>query len=161
MLYVDTSVIVKLYFKERYSSKVSEWIKTNNEAIPLTSMHELEFINAVNLKRFRNEITKDIAEFIFSNFKNHEEDGVYFRPSINWPEVYQNTFDLSKEFTDKIGSRSLDIIHVAAALTLGADRFLTLDIRQEKLVSLTPMKVVNLNLSSTLKHLDSPVRAGE
>jgi len=145
MLYVDTSVIVKLYFKEEYSSEVSKWVKSNDEAIPLTSLHELEFINAVNLKYFRDEISENNTKLVFSKFKAHEENGVFFRPSINWPDIYQCAFDLSKEYTGNIGSRSLDIIHVAAALTLGADSFLSLDVRQKKLASLTRMRVVNLS----------------
>ena len=59
MLYVDTSVIVKLYIKEEHSLDVSNWLKENNEAIPLTIFHELEFNNAINLKEFRTEITTD------------------------------------------------------------------------------------------------------
>ena len=60
MLYVDTSIIVKLYIREKYSREASNWLKANNEAVPLTSFHELEFINAMHLKRFRREATPQI-----------------------------------------------------------------------------------------------------
>ena len=66
MLYVDTSVIVKLYFKEEYSQAVSIWLKSNDEAIPLTSFHELELTNAIHLKQFRTEITPDETRLILS-----------------------------------------------------------------------------------------------
>ncbi len=59
MVYVDTSVIVKLYIKEEQSREASNWLKKNNEAVPLTRFHDLEFINAIHLKQFRSEITKD------------------------------------------------------------------------------------------------------
>ena len=52
MVYVDTSMIVKLYVKEEYSRDTSNWLKENDEAIPLTSFHELELINAIHLKQF-------------------------------------------------------------------------------------------------------------
>ena len=67
MVYIDTSVIVKLYIKEEYSQIVSSWVKKNDEAIPLTTFHELEFINALNLKKFRNEITEDEIKLITSS----------------------------------------------------------------------------------------------
>ena len=59
MLYVDTSVIVKLYIKEEYSLEISHWIRENNEAIPLTRFHELEFTNTLYLKQFRTEMTNE------------------------------------------------------------------------------------------------------
>ena len=59
MLYVDTSVIVKFYIKEKYSLEISHWIEKNNEAIPLTRFHELEFPNAIYLKQFRMEMASD------------------------------------------------------------------------------------------------------
>ena len=141
MLYIDTSIIVKLYFKEEHSLKVSNWIKTNNEAIPLTSLHELEFTNAVHLKRFRDEITEDEIGLIFSRFADHNKKGVFYRPPIDWPDIYQYALDLSKRHTGKIGSSSLDILHVASALSIKADRFLTLDVRQVKLASLAGLKI--------------------
>jgi len=36
MLYIDTSVIVKLYVKEAHSYDVSRWIKKNNEFQKMT-----------------------------------------------------------------------------------------------------------------------------
>jgi predicted nucleic acid-binding protein len=57
MLYVDTSVLVTLYIKEKHSRKASDWIIASNEAIPKTVFHALEFTNAIQLKRFRKEIS--------------------------------------------------------------------------------------------------------
>jgi len=39
----------KLYIKGEYSQESSNWLKENNEVIPLTSFHELELINAIHL----------------------------------------------------------------------------------------------------------------
>jgi predicted nucleic acid-binding protein len=44
VIYVDTSVIVKLYFKEEYSREASSWLKENNEAMRLTSFHGLSIV---------------------------------------------------------------------------------------------------------------------
>ena len=141
MLYVDTSVIVKLYVKEKYSLDASNWLKKNNEAIPLTVFHELEFNNAINLKEFRAEITTDEIRLIMARFADHESKGVFYRPQISWADTFKHAVDLSKEHTGKTGSRSLDILHVASALSIKADRFLTLDKRQSELASLTGIKM--------------------
>jgi len=133
VVYVDTSVIVKLYFKEEYSRDTSNWLKENNEAIPLTSFHELELKNAIHLKQFRAEITLDETRLIMSRFEEHEKSGIYYRPQLDWSAIVIHAIDLSKKHSASIGSRSLDILHVASALSINADRLLTLDDRQTKL----------------------------
>ncbi len=144
MVYVDTSVIVKLYIKEEYSRDASVWLKKNNEAIPLTSFHELELINTIQLKQFRSEITLDEARLIMSRFEEHEISGIYYRPQLNWSAIFIHAIDLSKKHSSSIGSRSLDILHVASALSISADRFLTVDDRQTRLAALAGMKIENM-----------------
>ena len=141
MLYVDTSVIVKLYIKEKYSIDVSNWLKENNEAIPLTPFHELEFNNAINLKEFRAEITTDEIRLIMAKFAEHKSKGIFYRPQISWTDTFKYAVDLSKKYTNKTGSRSLDILHVASALFIKTDKFLTFDERQSKLAALSGMKI--------------------
>ncbi|MBN1843430.1 MAG: type II toxin-antitoxin system VapC family toxin [Deltaproteobacteria bacterium] len=141
MLYVDTSVIVKLYFREQYSLDASNWLRNNDEAIPLTSFHELEFNNAVYLKRFRAEITEKEVALILSRFDKHQRKGIYYRPQLNWTEIFSYALDLSKQHTRKTGVRSLDILHVASALSMKADRFITFDDRQSNLAFLAELKI--------------------
>jgi predicted nucleic acid-binding protein len=141
MIYVDTSVIVKLYIREDFSRKASEWLRKNNEAIPLTFFHELEFMNALKLKQFRREMTGEEAENALLTMKEHEARGVYHRPPVNWTDTFTRGLDLSKAHTSGLGARSLDILHVALALSIGADRFLSLDDRQSKLASAAGMRI--------------------
>jgi predicted nucleic acid-binding protein len=137
---VDTSAIVKLYVKEEYSCEVSNWFRRNNEAIPLTCFHELEFTNAFHLKKFRMEITDDQVRLILSRFDEHQMRGVYYRPILNWADTFSFALDIARKHTASTGSRCLDILHVASALAMKADRFLTLDDRQSELASLAGLQ---------------------
>jgi predicted nucleic acid-binding protein len=141
---VDTSVIVKLYIKEDYSRDISNWLKENNEALPLTSFHELELINAVHLKQLRTEITLGETHLILSRFEEHEKSGIYYRPQLDWSAIFIHALDLSTKHTASSGSRSLDILHVASALSINADRFLTLDDRQTRLAALAGLKIESI-----------------
>ncbi len=141
-LYVDTSAIVKLYVNEDHSLEVADWLKRNNEAIPWSGFHSLEFTNAIHLKEFRREITPDESQHIKARFSEHEERGVYYRPELDWAETFGLAVDLSARYTIETGTRALDILHVAAALTLKADRFLTFDERQSKIADLELMAIV-------------------
>jgi predicted nucleic acid-binding protein len=144
LVYLDTSAIIKLYFKEEYSLETSNWVRKNGKAIPLTSFHELEFLNAVNLKQFRKEFIKEDADSVVSKFKKHEEQGIFFRPQLDWTDIFEISFNLSLNFTRTIGSRSLDILHIASALSIKAGKFLTFDDRQARLASLAGIKIVKL-----------------
>ena len=141
MLYIDTSVIVKLYIKEEYSLDVSNWLRENNEAIPLTPFHELEFNNAINLKKFRGEIITEEIFLIMARFAEHKSKGVFYRPQISWTDTFKYAVDLSKKHTSRTGSRPLDILHVASALSIKTDRFLTFDERQSKLAALSGITI--------------------
>ncbi|MGD8209117.1 MAG: type II toxin-antitoxin system VapC family toxin [Desulfobacterales bacterium] len=144
MVYVDTSVIVKLYIKEEYSQESSSWLKENDEAIPLTSFHELELINAIHLKQFRTEITLEKTRLIMKRFEEHEKSGIYYRPQLDWSDIFIHAIDLSKNHSSSIGSRALDILHVASALSINTDRFLTLDDKQTRLAALAGLKIENI-----------------
>ena len=147
MVYLDTSVLIKLYFREQYSLEIAAWIKRNNQPIPLTRFHELEFFNAVKLKQFRDEIVEEEAEQTLSRFQAHEKKGVYYRPLLEWPTVFHRAIQLSKEHTYQIGARSLDILHVASALAMNAGKFFTLDRRQSELARSAGLKVEALPFS--------------
>lgn len=144
MLYIDTSVIVKLYVKETHSYNVSQWVKKNNEAIPLTGIHELEFVNAISVKKYRDEISEDDMHRIMTRFTEHELRGIYYRPQIDWADIFYNAVGLSKTHTQKTGSRSLDILHVASALSINAERFMTFDDRQSELAAIAGLKIIEL-----------------
>jgi len=142
MVYVDTSVIVKLYIKETYSQEASAWISANNEAIPKTIFHELEFSNAIRLKQFRNEMSNRQAEIVFQRFSKHEKESIFYHPQINWSDAFIRSLALSKSHTKTIGSRSLDVIHVASALSMGAERFFTFDEKQSQLAAAAGLQTV-------------------
>jgi predicted nucleic acid-binding protein len=146
MVYVDTSVLIKLYIKEDLSREASNRIKKNNEAVPLTRFHELEFTNAIQLKQFRSEITEDETLRIMTKFKEHENKGIYYRPQLDWSEIFNYSVDLSKKHTATIGARSLDILHVASALSIKAEKFLTVDGRQSELATRAGLKIVEIIL---------------
>ncbi|MBW2366616.1 MAG: type II toxin-antitoxin system VapC family toxin [Deltaproteobacteria bacterium] len=152
MFYLDTSVIVKLYVKEAYSREASDWIKANNEAVPRTVFHELEFTNAIKLKQFRNEMSGREAGIVLERFNKHEKERIFYNPPINWSDAFTRSLALSKNHTKTIGSCSLDVIHVALALSMGADRFFTFDHKQSQLASAVGLQTVNCTISSNIRN---------
>jgi hypothetical protein len=50
---------------------------------------------------------------------------------------------LSTKHTERVGARAIDLLHVAGALTLGSELFLTTDGRQAQLAKAEGLKVVS------------------
>ena len=61
--------------------------------------------------------------------------------TADWPDVHRLAKTLSKRHTMTGGHRSLDVLHVATALHLGAREFLTFDANQMKLALAEKLKV--------------------
>jgi predicted nucleic acid-binding protein len=52
--------------------------------------------------------------------------------------------DLSTAYTEQLGARAIDLLHVACALTLESELFLTADARQAHLAKAEGLKVVSV-----------------
>jgi predicted nucleic acid-binding protein len=59
-----------------------------------------------------------------------------------WPEVFLEAERLSAGHSEILGTRSLDVLHVATALVLGARDFLTFDTRQGSLARAAGLRLV-------------------
>jgi hypothetical protein len=58
------------------------------------------------------------------------DSGDLAETTLAWTEVLAKADELSEDHTSSLGVRSLDLLHVAAAVTLGAKTFITCDERQ-------------------------------
>ena len=58
-----------------------------------------------------------------------------------WAKLVPEAEALATHHTPAIGTRSLDVLHVSAALVMGATEFCTFDARQVKLAQLAGMHV--------------------
>jgi hypothetical protein len=56
---------------------------------------------------------------------------------------------LSAAHTERLGARAIDLLHVANALTLESELFLTRDIRQAQLARVEGLKVVSVAPASS------------
>ena len=82
-----------------------------------------------------------IAEAALGKLQANMEAGAVVPVSADWPDVHRLAETLSKRHTMTGGHRSLDVLHVATALHLGARDFLTFDTNQRKLAAAEKLKV--------------------
>lgn len=98
----------------------------------LTSLGELELTSAVSLRVFRKELSPSKAKAALALFRKDVEDGV-FQISARPTSAYERAQRIARKRTPHLGTRTLDMLHVASALVLQAWTLYSFDVRQTKL----------------------------
>jgi hypothetical protein len=128
--YFDSAIIVKLYVKEATSPDAIRLVGAYVAPYLLTHWQALEARNAIRLKAFRREITAEEMNKSIAAFEHDVLTGRWQRPVYSSTHIEKKADELSGNYSVQFGCRTLDIIHVAAALVIGATEFVTFDARQ-------------------------------
>ena len=129
----DSSFIVALYVRQSHSAAAVAWMKRLHGTLPVTALNLFETRNALSLLAFRNIISRIEHDMALTQLAGDVTNGVIADTPVVWETVFVRAERLRTEHTTMLGVRSLDILHVAIALTLGARTFLTFDDRQKTL----------------------------
>ena len=130
--YADSSFLLSLYSVDAHSQSAAALVGRHRPLFCLTPFSEAEFTNAVELGVFIKRYSAQEARAVRDCFLSHIRVGV-FRVLEFPPEAYVLARTLSRRYTAKLGTRALDVLHVASALTVEAEAFFTFDQRQHKL----------------------------
>jgi hypothetical protein len=138
--YADTGFLVSLYGQDSQSPRARTLAKPQPIFI-LTPLGETEFANALELQVFRNHWTRREAQTIYGHFLQHQATGVI--RSEPFPlQAWERALVLLRRHSAKLGTRTLDVLHVAAALVLRPDMFFTFDMRQGNLARAEGLRVL-------------------
>jgi predicted nucleic acid-binding protein len=141
-IYADPSALLKLYLHQRESAAMNAWRAKQFGPLPVTHHGRVEVINGLCLAAYRGEITPDALADALASFEEDFSLGRYRLADLLWRAALNRAADLSRSFSPKLGTRSLDVLHVASALELGLKRFVTFDDRQQRLARAVGLKVV-------------------
>ena len=139
MTYVDTSVLFSLYVPDANSSRADAWRQANPLPIDFTGFHRIELRNALSLAVFQQRLTPDEAQAAWTQVQEDLQAGVLVAKPNLWAKLVPEAEALATHHTPTLGTRSLDVLHVAAASVIGATEFCTFDVRQGKLAQLAGM----------------------
>lgn len=131
--YADTGFLCSLYARDAHSGRAVARMKRQVLPLPVLWLHSLEFRNALRLRVFRGEITPAQREGSLNAFLADLAQGILAHVDAPLADISTEAERLSAMHSEKLGTRSLDILHVAAALVLGRSDFLTFDHRQHSL----------------------------
>lgn len=142
MRYLDTSSLVALYYPEAKTARLEAHLRRRQSRLPFTWLHELEFTNSLQLKVFRGEGTEANVAATLAAVRADVDAGAFFRAQIEWAPVFEAALRLSAVYSRRLGTRTLDLLHIAAACLLDAKEFITSDQRQAELAEREGLKVV-------------------
>ncbi len=74
------------------------------------------------------------------------------KPACDVVAVFHKAGELSAKYAASTLARSLEILHVAAALTLGARVFVSFDDRQRKIARRARLKVLRVSMAVSFAH---------
>jgi predicted nucleic acid-binding protein len=143
LTYADSGFVVSLYRPtEKLSSAARAAVKRASGPVFLSPLALLEIRNALNMAIHRREIGEAEREAVLADIRRQIEAGFFVLPGVSQTQIYAKAGDLSDRYTPEILTRSLDLMHVAAALLCKARVFLSTDTRQRKAAKAEGLKVL-------------------
>lgn len=131
MMYADTSFITPAYVHDTRSAEALKRL-SSFPSIWMTPLNRTELAHAFQLNVFWGKLSAFEAQRAWNRFATDLAKGVWTVTGI--PDLAWNiSADLARRYSAKIGVRTVDTLHVACALELGAERFWTFDERQANL----------------------------
>ncbi|HEY7370875.1 MAG TPA: type II toxin-antitoxin system VapC family toxin [Polyangia bacterium] len=141
--YIDPSALRCLYIHDSRSRVFCAWRSRVRGGLPLTPFGRAELVNSIALAVFRKDISSEVGDAALKDLDQDIEDGRLYLTDLLWRQALDRTVDLSRAQTPKLGTRALDVLHVASALVLGCRRFVTYDARQAKLAQAARLRVLS------------------
>ncbi len=132
-VYADTSFLFSYYLPDANTPKARSWVLAHGDPLPLTAFHRVELRNGISLAVFRKAITAAQAAAAWSSVEQDGQAGRLIPITVNWSDVFSQAELLAATESAVLGTRSLDVIHVAVAKQTGASDSLSFDIRQTAL----------------------------
>lgn len=142
--YADTGFLCSLYAPDAHTARAVK--RMRRQPLPLAWMwlHQIELRNALRLRVFRREIAPAQRDASLNLLLADLAAGVLAAVSPSLPEMLVEAERLSARHSEALGTRTLDILHIAAALVLGATELLTFDDRQAGLARAVGLHVAAL-----------------
>lgn len=141
MEYADTGFLLSLYLAESTTAAAATAMRAATLPLPLIPLTLLELRNGFRLAVFRQTITEDERAQCWEHLEQDLAAGVYDRAAVPQPALYDRAVRLVDAHSAHLGTRTLDVLHVAAASVLGVKKFLSFDRRQRALARAAGLRV--------------------
>ena len=140
IVYADTSFLFSLYVPDANSSAAAAIMKRIRPPLLATDFAEFEMTNALNWRIFRKGLRASEEQAVLLSFSMDVHAGLIRILPIS-AATFAHARRIARTQTRLLGTRSLDVLHVASALALRAGSFCTFDKNQARLAGALGLRV--------------------
>lgn len=141
--YVDSSTLVAVYVSEQFSDAARDAVRAVAR-VPFTALHELEVFNAFERLVGAGAITLGQCLAVQDQLREDLDSQRLTRLSLNLDRLFLDASELSRAYTSRFLTRSLDLLHIAAAHAAGCTAFVSADDRQLAVAKATGLAVTDI-----------------
>jgi predicted nucleic acid-binding protein len=136
----DTSFIVKLLAPEQGAdAAIDLFRRLHRPRLPYTQIHRLEVESAIAQKAFfaqqagqRKKAILREKDAALNRLEKWLQVALLVETEIEWETCFGQAIKKLPDHSEKLGCRTMDIVHIAIATELQAEIFITCDERQAK-----------------------------
>jgi predicted nucleic acid-binding protein len=129
----DTSFLFAVYGNDSHTPRALSHLEAQTSPLGTTLLNRFELVNALRFAERRKTIRPGEAAEFAAQFEADLRRGLLVEREFDLQMLFASAGRLSEKHTLTGGHRGFDILHVAAAKLLGAERFLTFDANQKRL----------------------------
>ena len=141
--YIDSSALIPVYVPEPFSEAARVEI-LRARSVPFTAIHRLEIANAFELLIGRRRITKSEHEAIINQLREDLNAQRLVVVDLDFDRVFAEATELSRRHSARFLTRSLDLLHVAAAHAMGGRIFVSADDRQLEVARASGLSAIDI-----------------
>ena len=145
MTYCDTSLLVAFYANENAAPDAAKLLTRISHPVPFNRILELELRNAIRRKVPRREATPAQARGFLRQLQADLSRGLLAWQEVNFEQIFDRAENLGARFTERLNTRSIDILHVSVAIETGCDTFYTFDRDQAQLAVVAGLSTNQIN----------------
>ncbi len=140
--YVDPSALRRLYIHDDHSRAFCAWRARVGGSLPITLHGRAELVNSIALALFRRAIREEAFRSAVADLDSDIAAGRLQVVDLLWRQTLERAAELSRTHTPLLGTRTLDVLHVASASVLRCRTFVTYDDRQAALAKAVHIRVL-------------------
>jgi predicted nucleic acid-binding protein len=143
VIYWDTSGLLKLYVNEADSAYFVGMVAASSQPLLACELARVELFSALSRKELAAELPPGERDRIFANFQDHIDRGRLLILPVG-RDVFQEAIRLTRLGHGQqppVLVRSLDAIHIAAALMAGATTMVATDHRLRDLATCAGLRL--------------------
>ena len=139
--YPDSSFLVSIYRQDSNHAAAGAFMRRHSPSLVFLPLHRVELRNALRFAEIQQLITPEERQRTFRQIEEDLREGFLVHATVPWSDICRRADDLSEKHMIHNGQRTIDLLHVAAALETGTRLLLSFDQRQRGLAKTAGLQV--------------------